>query len=103
MATEYEAFVRDRARILSGREVVLTLRDLTPGRRKYRGVNVRAVVSRPPRADEPVLWLRSVVGVKDAEPCSVRIVEELPEAFMAEPYSDFFDAMKKAEKKTERR
>jgi hypothetical protein len=102
MATEYEAFVRDRARILSGREVVLTLRDLTPGRRKYRGVNVRAVVSRPPRADEPVLWLRSVVGVKDAEPCSVRIVEELPEAFMAAPYSDFFDAMEKAEK-TERR
>jgi hypothetical protein len=103
MATEYEAFVRDRAHILSGREVVLTLRDLTPGRRKYRGVNVRAVVSRPPRADEPVLWLRSVVGVKDAEPCSVRIVEELPEAFMAAPYSDFFDAMEKAEKKTERR
>ncbi len=103
MATEYEAFVRDRTHILSGREVVLTLRDLTPGRRKYRGVNVRAVVSRPPRADEPVLWLRSVVGVKDAAPCSVRIVEELPEAFMAEPYSDFFDAMEKAEKKTERR
>ncbi len=102
MATEYETFVRDSARILSGREVVLTLRDLTPGRRKYRGVNVRAVVSRPPRADEPVLWLRSVVGVKDAEPYSVRIVEELPEAFMAEPYSDFFDAMEKAEK-TERR
>jgi hypothetical protein len=102
MATEYEAFVRDRARILAGREVVLTLRDLTPGRRKYRGVNVRAVVARPPRADEPVLWLRSVVGVKDAEPCSVRIVEELPEAFMAAPYSDFFDAMEKAEK-TERR
>ena len=41
MATEYEAFVRDRSHVLSGREVVLTLRDLSPGRKKYRGVNVR--------------------------------------------------------------
>lgn len=97
MANEYETFVRDRARILSGREVVLTLRDLTPGRKKYRGVNVRAVVSQPPRAGEPVLWIRSVVGVKDPKPCSVRIVEELPETFEALPYSDFFEAMEKAE------
>jgi len=105
MAGEYEVFVRDRSRVLSGGEVVLTLRDLAPGRKKYRGLNVRAVVSRPPRGDEPLLWLRSVVGVKDPAPCSVRIVEELPEAFMAEPYSDFFDAMGKAEKteKTKKR
>jgi len=99
MATEYEAFVRDRSRVLSGGEVVLTLRDLSPGRKKYRGVNVRAVVSRPPSAGQPLLWIRSVVGVKDPDPCSVRIVEELPEAFMAEPYSDFFDAMEKAERR----
>jgi hypothetical protein len=99
MATEYEAFVRDRSHVLSGREVVLTLRDLSPGRKKYRGVNVRAIVSRPPRAGEPLLWIRSVVGVKDPDPCSVRIVEELPEAFMAEPYSDFFEAMEKAERR----
>ena len=98
MSSEYEAFVRDRAHILSGREVVLTLRDLAPGRRKYRGINVRAVVSRPPKPGEPLLWIRSVVGVRDRDPCSVRIVEELPEAFLAEPYSDFFDAMEKAEK-----
>lgn len=105
MASEYEAFVRDRAHVLAGGEVVLTLRDLAPGRKKYRGVNVRAVVSRPPRGGEPLLWLRSVVGVKDPAPCSVCIVEELPEAFAAEPYGDFFDAMEKAEKSknTERR
>ncbi len=99
MATEYEAFVRDRARILSGREVVLTLRELGAGRKKYRGVNVRAVVSRPPRPGEPILWIRSLVGTKEPDPCSVHILEELPEAFMAEPYSDFFDAMEKAEKR----
>ena len=78
MAQEYESFVRDRAHVLSGREVVLTLRDLSPGRKKYKGINVRAVVSQPPKANEPVMWIRSVVGVKDPQPCSVRIVEELP-------------------------
>src|SRR5450631_1029513 len=98
MATEYESFVRNASRILSGGEHVMTLRDLTPGRKKYRGLNVRAVVSRPPRAGEPTLWLRSVVGLKDPQPCSVRIVAELPETFKAVPYSDYFDAMELAEK-----
>ena len=99
MANEYETFVRDATRILSGREVVLSLRDLAPGRRKYRGINVRAVVSRPPRSGEATLWIRSVVGVKDPLPCSVRIVEELPEALMAIPYTDFFEVLKKAEQR----
>jgi hypothetical protein len=40
-----------------------------------------------------------VVGLKDSKPCSVRIIEELPEAFAAEPYSDFFDVMEKAERR----
>ena len=98
METEYETFVRDAARILSGKERVMTLRDLTPGRQKYRGLNVRAVVSRPPRPGEPTLWLRSVGGLKDPKPCSVRIVAELPETFKAVPYSDYFDAMELAER-----
>jgi len=94
---EYETFVRDPAATMSGREVVLTLRDLTPGRKKYRGLNVRAVVSRPPQPGEPRLWLRSIVGIREPQPCSVRVVEELPETFAAEPYSDLFDAMKRLE------
>ncbi len=97
MAQEYETFVRDREHVVSGGEVVLTLRDLTPGRKKYRGVNVRAVVSQKPVTGEPLLWLRSVVGIRESEPCSVRIIEELPEVFAAAPYSDFFAVMKAAE------
>ncbi|OGA66515.1 MAG: hypothetical protein A3G81_02365 [Betaproteobacteria bacterium RIFCSPLOWO2_12_FULL_65_14] len=99
MSKEYEIFARHPERVVSGQEVVLTLRDLSPGRRKYRGVNVRAVVSRPPRPGEPTLWIRSVVGLRDPKPCSVRIVEELPEAFEAAPYSDFFEAMERAERR----
>ncbi|NNN18553.1 MAG: hypothetical protein HKL84_01735 [Acidimicrobiaceae bacterium] len=96
MADEYETFVRDTTRVLSGHDCVLTLRDLTEGRSKYRGINVRAVVSRPPRAGEPILWIRSVVGLKDPEPCSVRIVEELPETLLGAPYSDYFTALERA-------
>ncbi|MBI3373182.1 MAG: hypothetical protein HY017_15755 [Betaproteobacteria bacterium] len=99
MAKEYETFARERAKILSGKEVVLTLRELSPGRKKYRGVNVRCVVSRPPRPGEPALWIRSVVGLRDPEPCSVSIVEELPEMFQAAPYSDFFEATERAERR----
>jgi len=98
MAKEYETFARDAARLLSGKEAAMTLRDLAPGKKKYRGVNVRAVVSRPPRAGEPLLWIRSVVGNRDPQPCSVRIVEELPEAFQATPYSDFFEALARSER-----
>lgn len=96
--SEYEAFVRDLRRTLSGQPVVLTLRDLTPGRKKYRGLNVRAVVSQPAKPGEPRLTLRSLVGVKHPGPCSVRIIEELPETFAGEAYSDLFDAMERLER-----
>ncbi len=95
MSNEYEAFVKDVEKTVSGRPTVLTLRDLSPGRKKYRGINVRGVVSRPAKAGEPVLWLRSVVGVRFPWPCSIRIIETLPETFAAEPYSDLFDVMER--------
>jgi hypothetical protein len=97
VTNEYEAFVKDLERTLSGRPVVLTLRDISPGKKKYRAVHVRAVVSNPPKAGEPVLWLRSVVGVKYPQPCSVRILEQLAEAFTAVPYTDLFEAMERLE------
>ena len=99
MTAEYETFVRDRSRLSSGREQVLALRDLTPGRRKYRGINVRAVVSHPPRPNEPSLQVRSLVGLKDPRQYSIRIIEELPETFDAEPFGDFFKVMERAERR----
>jgi hypothetical protein len=95
---QYEAFVRDRAHAVSGREVVLTLRDLTPGRHKYKGINVRAVISETPVPGEPHLWLRSVVGVRETNPCSVRITEQLPALFEATPYTDYFKVTEALEK-----
>ena len=98
MPNEYEAFVRDVERTISGRPVVLTLRDLSLGKKKNRAVHARATVSNPPKPGEPVLWLRSVVGVKYPRPYSVCILEELTEAFTAEPYSDLFEAMERLER-----
>jgi hypothetical protein len=98
MTQEYEAFVRDRTHTVSGTEVVLTLRDLAPGRHKYKGINVRAVISETPVAGEPLLWLRSVVGARETSPCSVRITEELPPVFDAPPYADYFKVTEALEK-----
>ncbi len=97
-SNEYEAFVRNIDRTLSGRPVVLTLRDLTPGKKKYRAIHARAIVSKPPKPGEPLLWLRSVVGLKYPWPSSVRILEELPETLDAEPYSDLFEAAERLER-----
>ena len=97
MTQEYEAFVRNREHAVSGAEVVLTLRDLTPGRHKYKGINVRAVISETLVEGEPLLWLRSVVGTREPSPCNVRITEELPPVFDAPPYTDYFKVMEALE------
>jgi len=97
MTTEYETFVRDAAHLLNQRQVVLCLRDLTPGRKKYKGLNVRASVSQSPGPGEDVLWVRSVCGVKQPKPYGVKIVERLPDVFKGAPYTDFFAAMARVE------
>jgi hypothetical protein len=97
MAQEYEAFTRDREKVVSGRRVALTLRDLTPGRHKFRGKNVLGVISETPVEGEPLLWLRSVVGTREAKPCSINIIRELPEVLGGKPYSDYFKALEALE------
>ena len=94
---EYQCFVKSYADLEEGREVVLTIRDLSPGRRKYNARVVRAVVS---RAAEPLarwdrLWVRSMVGVMDPDPWALRIVEELGPAVPGRPYSDIFEALER--------
>jgi hypothetical protein len=49
MEKEYSVFVEDiKKELVEGREIVLTIKDLTPGRRKYENRLVKAVVSRSP-------------------------------------------------------
>jgi hypothetical protein len=92
---EYEAFVADLKALSDGAEVMLTIRDLTPGRRKYNARIVRGIVSRNAGAASPgdVLWVRSIVGRKLPDPWSLQIVEELGATAPGRPYSDIYAAM----------
>lgn len=94
---EYQCFVKGYADLEEGREVVLTIRDLSPGRRKYNARVVRAVVSHAADAlarwDR--LWVRSMVGVTDPIPWALQIVEELGPTVPGRPYSDIFEALER--------
>ncbi len=93
---EYECFVRRLKELQEDRQVVLTLRDLSPGRRKYQARIVRAVLSRSPDALSgwDKLWVRSAVGVKDPQPWRIKIVEELGDSLPGKPYGDIFEVEK---------
>jgi hypothetical protein len=94
---EYQCFVKSSVDLEEGRKVVLTIRDLSPGRRKYNARVVRAVVSRAADAlarwDR--LWVRSMVGLVDPDPWALRVVEELGPAVPGRPYSDLFEALER--------
>ena len=92
---EYECFLRRLADLEEGKEVILTLRDLAPGPRKYHARHARAVVSRSADAlaNWDRLWVRSVVGVKDPRPWGIRILEEHGDSLPGKPYTDIFEAM----------
>jgi len=93
VAREYECFVRNFSDLQEGSTVVLTLRSLSPGRRKYNARVVRARVSRRVQDGSDVLWARCMVGAKDPEPWSVQVVDELGPTVPGQPYSDIFDAL----------
>ncbi len=91
---EYECFVKRLEDVKENRQLILTLRDLSAGPRKYDARIVRALVSRAPDAlahwDQ--LWVRSAVGVKDPQPWGVKVVEELGDSLPGRPYTDIFEA-----------
>lgn len=96
-AVVYEAFVKDYADLSDGAELILTIRDLTPGRRKYNARIVRAILRKPAGSSRPgdLLWIRSMVGRKLPAPWGLQIVEELGPDAPGRPYEDIFDATSK--------
>ena len=91
----WETFVRRPGDLKEGVESALSLRDLTPGRRKYQFRNVVAVVSRRPEdlRSMDTLQVRTVVGVLLPELFGVRIIRDLPIEISGNPYRDFFKAL----------
>ena len=61
MKKEFMTFVQDINQLAQGKEVTLAIRDLTPGRRKYDGKIVKAILASSPDKlpDGDVLWIRS--------------------------------------------
>lgn len=94
----WETFVRRPGDLKEGVEMPMVLRDLNPGRKKYRMRHVVAVASRDPEAapSTDLLRVRTVVGVLLPETWSVRIVRELPIELPGRPYHDFYEALANA-------
>jgi len=91
------AHVKHLKDLQEGKKVVLTIRDLSPGKQKYLARVARVEVSRSPEALKSwdTLWAHSVVGYKDPQPWGVRIVEELGLTVPGKPYSDIYEALAK--------
>ena len=87
---EYQAHVRHMKDVQEGKKLVITIRDLSPGKHKYTGRVARVQVSRTPEAlaNWDKLWVHSVVGLKDPQPWGMKIVEELGITVAGKPYSD---------------
>ncbi len=94
----WETFVRRPGELKEGTAIPLVLRELAPGRGKYRMRHVLALVSRKidelPQMDE--LRVRTVVGVLLKESWGVKIIKNLPDEIPGKPYGDFYDALKAA-------
>lgn len=101
---EFECFLPSGRQLQEGEEVLLSLRELSPGRYRYRGRHVRAVVSRSPEAlaHWDRLWVRSVVGIRQPQPWGIRILEDLGDSLPGRPYEDLFEVMNRLQR-TERR
>lgn len=90
MKKEWVTF-QDLKDLVEGKEMVLTIRDLTPGPHKYDARIVRAKVSssadRLPGHD--ILWVRSLVGrLETTQPWAIEIVEDLGEYLRGHPFAN---------------
>jgi hypothetical protein len=96
MKKEYMTFVEDIKDLAEGQEIELTIRDLTPGPRKYDAKIVRAVVARDPSRlpDADALRVSSWVGVPYPEPWAIKVIGEVSETLAGVPHEDFIKARK---------
>jgi len=87
----YEVFVESIEETLpEGKEVVLTIKDLTPGPRKYENRVVKAVVSRSADklSDSDILRVRSWMGFLYPEPWAIKIIGEMDELLKGVPHGE---------------
>ena len=56
-------------------ERIAIIRDLTPGKYKYRGTYAKITVSKDPKKYPETLWVRLGKGQLIETPCSVKVIE----------------------------
>ncbi len=91
MKKQYMAWIEDPERITEQLELTLTIRDMEPGRRKYRAINVTAVISPGEIPESDVLWVRYPNGLLMHQPWSIKIVKELEGFTPGRPYAGIVD------------
>jgi hypothetical protein len=92
----WETFVRRPGDLKEGDEIPMVLRDLAPGRKKYRMRHVVATLRRNAQEATDLLRVRTVVGVQLPETWGVKILRDLPIELPGKPYRDFYEALKAA-------
>jgi hypothetical protein len=90
MKKEFMTFVKDLSELTEGKEIVLAIRDLAPGPRKYDCRIVRAVVASAPGKlpAGDVLRIRSWTGILHPEPWAIEIITELDETLPGRPHAE---------------
>ena len=91
MAKEYAVFVESIQKDLAeGKEIVLTIKDLTAGPRKYDNRVVRALVYKSPTKlpDGDILRVRTWTGVLLSEPWRIKILGEMGEVVPGIPHGE---------------
>ncbi|UCG07425.1 MAG: phenylphosphate carboxylase subunit gamma [Desulfobacterales bacterium] len=77
MNKEYDTFVlTDISKIDDGEEKELILRDLTPGKNKYKQILVSAIVSKDVDKYSDILWIRSGMEILFPIPMSINIIRK---------------------------
>lgn len=98
MKKEYMTWLMSGEDLPEGREIEISIRDLTPGQHKYAGRNVKAIVSSSTKKlpDGDVLWIRSGTGRLRTQPWAIKIVADLGEFLSRKPF-DYANLLAKKE------
>ena len=90
MSREWVIFVSRMEDLADDKESVLTIRDLSPGPRKYNAKVVKALVSSRPETipDGDVLWVRSWIGHLHPKPWAIKIIEEVGPSIPGIPHGE---------------
>ncbi len=87
---EWVIFVTRIDDLNEGEESILTIRDLSPGPKKYNAKVVRAVLSRQPETlpGADTLWIRSWTGRLYPQSWAIKILDEAGDYLAGVPHGE---------------